>query len=63
MGAEPYWYYIDYQSDISAALNTLRQREFEAGRYNPVIPFLEFPIRENSPKPGKQHLSKQLWKI
>jgi hypothetical protein len=32
-------------SPIETALKSLRRREFEAGRYNPVIAFPEFPIR------------------
>ncbi|BAY13082.1 hypothetical protein [Calothrix sp. NIES-2098] len=57
MGAEAYWYYTDYQSDLNAALQMLREREFQAGRYNPAIPLLDFPITENSPTPGSQHPS------
>ena len=59
MGAEPYWYYVKYQSDINAALNELRQHEFKAGRYNPVITFPSelFPIGPDSPSPGAQHNS------
>jgi hypothetical protein len=35
-------------------------REFEAGRYNPVVPFLEFDQDASStPSPGKQHASIQ----
>jgi hypothetical protein len=37
MGTEPYWYFVEYQSDIDGALQELRKREFEAGRYNPVM--------------------------
>jgi hypothetical protein len=57
MGGHPYWYVVPYESDIDAALQKLRQREFEAGRYNPVIRFLDFPIDPNSPSPGRQHES------
>ncbi|MBD2731106.1 hypothetical protein H6G96_33525 [Nostoc sp. FACHB-892] len=57
MGAEPYWYYTDYQTDLNLALDTLRKREFQAGRYNPAIPLLDFPITESSPSPGAQHSS------
>jgi hypothetical protein len=57
MGGEPYWYVVPYESDIDAALQKLRQREFEAGRYNPVIPLPEFPIGPDSPAPGRQHAS------
>ena len=55
MGAELYCYYVQYQPDLDAALRELRQREFEAGRYNPVIPFPEFPPGPDSPVPGAQH--------
>ncbi len=55
MGAHPYWYVVDYRPDIEAALQELREREFRAGRYNPVIPFLRFPIGPQSPSPGAQH--------
>jgi hypothetical protein len=57
MGAEPYFYFVPYQADVDAALQALRQREFQAGRYNPVLPFLEFPIGPQSPSPGAQHTS------
>ncbi|HEX5999051.1 MAG TPA: hypothetical protein VFZ16_06610 [Hyphomicrobiaceae bacterium] len=57
MGGHPYWYVVPYESDIDAALQKLKQREFEAGRYNPVISFLEFPIGPDSPAPGRQHAS------
>ncbi len=39
MGGEPWYYFVPYQSDLNKALNELRQREFKAGRYNPVVPF------------------------
>jgi len=59
MGGDPYWYYIDYQTDINTTLQTLRQREFAAGRYSPVIPMflLHFPITDSYPAPGAQHSS------
>ncbi len=38
-------------------MEELRNREFNAGRYNPVIPFPEFPISEDSPSPGPKHKS------
>jgi hypothetical protein len=37
MGAEPWFYFVDYQSDINQCLQELRQREFKAGRYNPAV--------------------------
>ena len=57
MGANPYWYFTEYDTDADAALQRLRQREFRAGRYNPVIPFLMFPLRANAPSPGARHAS------
>ena len=57
MGAEPYWYYTTYQPNLKAALQKLRETEFQAGRYNPVISFLDFPITEDSPAPRAQHSS------
>jgi hypothetical protein len=55
MGAHPYWYTVKYKPDIEAALQELRQREFHAGRYNPVIPFPNFPLGPNPPAPGARH--------
>jgi len=57
MGGEPYIYFVKYQSNIEAALQGLRQREFAAGRYNPVIQFPGsiLPIGPDSPSPGAQH--------
>jgi hypothetical protein len=55
MGAHPYWYVVKYRADVAEALQELREREFRAGRYNPVIPFPNFPIGSNSPAPGARH--------
>jgi hypothetical protein len=55
MGGHPYWYFVPYQDDIQAALGALRQREFQAGRYNPATPFPRFPLDVNAPGPGAQH--------
>ena len=55
MGAHPYYYFVPYEENINQALQRLRTREFEAGRYNPAMPFLTFPIEEGSPAPGPQH--------
>lgn len=55
MGGEPYFYFVPYEQDVNQALQKLRAREFEAGRYNPVIPFLEFPVGPSSPAPGRKH--------
>jgi hypothetical protein len=59
MGAHPYFYVVKYQPDLNRALQELREREFQAGRYNPVMPFLPFPIRPSSPAPGPAHASIQ----
>lgn len=42
MIGRPYWYLVPYDEDIQAALDALREREFMAGRYNPVLPELDF---------------------
>ncbi|MGH7135064.1 MAG: hypothetical protein ACREHD_04945 [Pirellulales bacterium] len=55
MGAEPYYYFVKYQADADKALQELREHEFAAGRYNPVMPFLDFPASANSPAPGAEH--------
>jgi hypothetical protein len=39
MGGHIYYYFVPYQKDVEAALQALRKQEFEAGRYNPAIPF------------------------
>jgi hypothetical protein len=57
MGAHPYWYAVKYRPEVDEALDELREREFRAGRYNPVMPFIEFPITPASPAPGAQHES------
>ena len=59
MGAHPYYYFVKYNPDVDAALQELRNREFEAGRYNPVIWHLSFPIGPDSPAPGAQHATIQ----
>ena len=55
MGAHPYWYVVKYRADVEAVLQALRDREFQAGRYNPVIRFLDFPVGPSSPAPGARH--------
>jgi hypothetical protein len=51
MGAHPYWYLVPYRKDLQRALDELRQREFEAGRYSPVIRYIKF----SEPAFSKQH--------
>jgi hypothetical protein len=55
MGASPYEYFVKYQADVNQALQDLRQREFQAARYNPVVPHPDFPVGPHSPSPGAQH--------
>src|SRR5580700_6813093 len=57
MGAHPYYYFVKHNPDIASALHELRGQEFKAGRYNPVIRYLEFPIDADSPSPGARHKS------
>lgn len=57
MGAHEWYYFVAYHSDIQQALDALRKREFQAGRYNPVVQFPEFPISGDSPGPGAKHVS------
>jgi hypothetical protein len=58
MGGQGYYYAVPYEDDFDRALQSLRKREFEAGRYNPVVPFLEFDA-SSTPSPGKAHASIQ----
>jgi hypothetical protein len=57
MGGHPWFYSVEYQPDVNSALQELRRREFEAGRYNPAVWFPQFPVDEKSPSPGAQHSS------
>ncbi len=55
MAGEAWSYVVPFQADVNQALQDLRRREFEAGRYNPVQPFPEFPVDLEKPGPGAQH--------
>src|SRR5262249_12843910 len=57
MGGHPWFYFVEHQPNVSGAFHALRQREFIAGRYTPVIAFPEFPVDASSPSPGAQHAS------
>lgn len=57
MGGHPWFYFVDYEPDVDAALDRLRRREFEAGRYNPAVDFPEFPVGPETESPGAQHAS------
>jgi hypothetical protein len=56
MGASPWFYFVDYQPDITAALHELQEREFKAGRYNPAEDFPIFPVKLDH-VPGCRHES------
>lgn len=56
MGARPYWYFVPYDSSTQRALDGLRAKEFEAGRYSPVCRFLEFEEPAfSATHPGPRH--------
>jgi hypothetical protein len=57
MGAHAYFYFVDYNPDLNAALHALREREFRAGRYYPAMRYPPFPIDSSSPAPGPAHSS------
>jgi hypothetical protein len=56
MGGHPWWYLVPYEKDIAGSLESLRQREFKAGRYNPAEDFPRFPVDLNH-VPGCKHSS------
>jgi hypothetical protein len=58
MAAHPYWYFVPYDDDVQRALHRLRRREFEAGRYNPVLARMHFgDPRLLEQAPGPRHIS------
>src|SRR5260370_6970923 len=66
MGATASLYFTAYQKDIQATLDSLREQEFKAGRYDPAMSMADppsfmfafkFPPDETSPAPGAQHNS------
>ena len=64
MGSEPYWYFVKYKPNLDQVLQELRDREFQAGRYNPATPYLRFPIDPAKPGPVRSTIpSKKRWKI
>jgi hypothetical protein len=54
MGGHPYYYAVPYERNVDTALQALRKKEFEAGRYNPVVPFLDEDTA-STPSTGKEH--------
>lgn len=67
MGGIPYWYFVEYQNNVEDTLSYLRDREFNAGRYEPAMsvfgsedkPRLRFPVDLEAPSPGAQHSNPQ----
>ena len=56
MGGHAYWYFAPYQEDMQQALDELCAREFEAGRYNPIMRFFTFSEPEfSAQRPGRNH--------
>ncbi len=58
MGGEPYYYIVEYEEDLQGVLDKLREREFKAGRYNPVIADLSSHMDKQKYlklKPGAKH--------
>jgi hypothetical protein len=53
--AAPYWYLVPFEEDLQQVLDALREREFRAGRYNPVMPKLDFA----EPKFSRQYRAAQ----
>ncbi len=56
MGAHPWFYAVPCEDDLAHALSALREREFRAGRYNPVERFPRFPP-DPAHAPGCGHAS------
>jgi hypothetical protein len=48
MGASGWQYVVAYEPDINKALQTLRQREFKAGRYFKRLEFLSLVIEQGT---------------
>jgi hypothetical protein len=54
MGGHAWLYFVPYESDIAAAMQALRLREFQAGRYNPAV---RLPMNIGGASPGPKHAS------
>ena len=56
MGSSPYSYLVPYQPNFQRALDELRERDFEQGRYNPVMPYPPELVDDTTPPgPGHEH--------
>jgi hypothetical protein len=57
MGGHAWWYEVPYDRNVEKAMLELREREFRAGRYNPVTPYPNFPDTDRAPAKGARHAS------
>jgi hypothetical protein len=57
MGVEAWYYLVPYRENIQEALDSLREREFRAGRYFPAMLDLTFSLQDPPRGPGAQHAS------
>jgi hypothetical protein len=57
MGGEPWMYFVPYERNVQSALEKLKEREFRAGRYYPVLTEIPFPVDPDGPAPGAAHAS------
>lgn len=57
MGGHAWWYEVPYDRNIERAMLELREREFRAGRYNPVTIYPNFPDTDRAPAMGARHAS------
>jgi hypothetical protein len=59
VGGHFYYYFVPHQEDTNSALQALRKQEFEAGRYNPAIPFPfdDWPSQRLGVAQGAKHAS------
>jgi hypothetical protein len=61
MGAKPYRYFVPHDPDAGRALEALRKREFEAGRYGEAAANLDFDDPDfESVRPGARHATIEL---
>jgi hypothetical protein len=57
MGGHPYWYFVPFQPNAQVALDELREREFRAGRYSPVMLFPPAYILSTDRMPAPTHVA------
>lgn len=57
MGGEPWFYVVPYQPDLAKVLSDLKQREFQAGRYNPAQPSPFLPAAAAVAPASRRHVN------